>query len=69
MAETQRRNVCKRWGNIVGGNVIDLTIGGAHVSGKADKAYRAAVVKMVSISVPSNHCHLFDAAPQVRIDR
>ena len=66
MAETQRRNVCKRWGNIVGGNVIDLTIGGAHVSGKA---YRAAIAKMVSISVPSNHCHLFDAAPQVRIDR
>ena len=66
MAETQRRNVCKRWGNIVGGNGIDRTIGGAHVSGKA---YRAAIVKMVSISVPSNHCHLFDAAPQIRIDR
>ncbi|SFJ14635.1 ABC transporter ATP-binding protein [Jannaschia pohangensis] len=48
--------------------MIAVRIGGALVSVKADKTYRAAIGDMVSVAVPSDHVHLFDATTGERID-
>ncbi len=49
--------------------MVSVRIGGALVSVKADKSYRAEIGDMVSISVPHDHCHLFDAETGNRIDK
>jgi len=41
--------------------MVSVRIGGALVSVKADKAFRAEIDEFVSISVPASICHLFDA--------
>ncbi|MDE0590520.1 ABC transporter ATP-binding protein [Halocynthiibacter sp. C4] len=41
--------------------MISVRINGALVSVKSDKSYRAEIGDMVSISVPSEACHLFEA--------
>lgn len=41
--------------------MVSVRIGGSLVSVKADKNYRAKIQDTVSISVPSTHCHQFDA--------
>jgi multiple sugar transport system ATP-binding protein len=46
--------------------MISVRIGGALVSVKADKTFRAEIDDNVSISVPANICHLFDAETGVR---
>ena len=48
--------------------MVSVRIGGALVSVKADKTYRTEIADMVSISVPQEHCHLFDAQTGARID-
>ncbi|WP_108815206.1 ABC transporter ATP-binding protein [Loktanella sp. Alg231-35] len=47
--------------------MVSVRIGGALVSVKADKAYRAEIADTVSISVSNEHCHLFDSATGARI--
>ncbi|MEP5091817.1 MAG: ATP-binding cassette domain-containing protein, partial [Paracoccaceae bacterium] len=47
--------------------MVSVRIGGALVSVKADKNYRAEIDDMVSISVPNEHCHLFEAKTGARI--
>ena len=47
--------------------MVSVRIGGALVSVKTDKNYRADIDDFVSIEVPSEHCHLFDAETGVRI--
>ncbi|MBO9446344.1 ABC transporter ATP-binding protein [Ruegeria sp. R14_0] len=47
--------------------MISVRVGGALVSVKADKNYRAEIDDMVSISVPSEICHLFDGQTGQRI--
>ncbi|MBO6894709.1 MAG: ABC transporter ATP-binding protein [Roseibium sp.] len=47
--------------------MISIRVGGALVSVKADKNFRAEIDDMVSISVPSGICHLFDGATGARI--
>ena len=46
---------------------VSVRIGGALVSVKADKNYRAAIDETVSIEVPVEHCHLFEAETGARI--
>jgi multiple sugar transport system ATP-binding protein len=46
---------------------VSVRIGGALVSVKADKNYRAAIAETVSIEVPVEHCHLFEAETGARI--
>ena len=41
--------------------MVSVRIGGSLVSVKADKSYRAEISDSVSISVPQQQCHLFDA--------
>jgi multiple sugar transport system ATP-binding protein len=41
--------------------MVTVRAGGALVSVKADKAFRAEIGEPVAISVPTNACHLFDA--------
>ena len=48
--------------------MVSVRIGGALVSVKADKAYRAEIGDPVSITVPAHTCHLFDAKSGARID-
>jgi multiple sugar transport system ATP-binding protein len=48
--------------------MVSVRIGGALVSAKADKTYRAEIGDMVSIRIPPEHCHLFDTATGARID-
>ena len=48
--------------------MVSLRIGGVLVSAKTDKTYRAEIDDMVSISVPVDHCHLFDTASGARIE-
>ena len=48
--------------------MVSVRIGGALVSVKAEKGYRAAIGDIVSISVPSDLCHLFDAETGERIE-
>ncbi len=47
--------------------MVSLRIGGALVSVKASKDYRAEIGDTVSISVPSGQCHLFDATTGTRV--
>ncbi len=47
--------------------MVSVRIGGALVSVKADKNYRAEIDEMVSIHVPTDHCHLFNAETGARI--
>ncbi len=47
--------------------MVSVRIGGALVSVKADKTYRAEIDDQVSIRVPPEHCHLFDAETGARI--
>ncbi|MEM0900010.1 MAG: ABC transporter ATP-binding protein [Pseudomonadota bacterium] len=47
--------------------MVSVRIGGVLVSGKADKTFRAEIGEEVSIRVPSEHCHLFDAADGSRL--
>ena len=47
--------------------MVSVRIGGALVSVKADKNYRADIGDKVSISVPIEHCHLFDAQTGERV--
>ena len=48
--------------------MVSVRIGGALVSAKADKAFRARIGDTVSIHIPPEHCHLFDAETGQRID-
>ncbi|GAA6207854.1 sn-glycerol-3-phosphate ABC transporter ATP-binding protein UgpC [Cognatishimia sp. WU-CL00825] len=47
--------------------MVSVRIGGALVSVKADKTYRAEIDETVSIAVPSEHCHLFNAETGARL--
>ena len=47
--------------------MVSIRIGGALVSVKADKNYRAEIADTVSIRVPTEHCHLFDAKTGARV--
>ena len=47
--------------------MVSVRIGGALVSVKADKSYRANIDDMVSIEIPKDHCHLFEAESGVLI--
>ena len=47
--------------------MVSVRIGGALVSVKADKVYRADIGDSVSIAVPEDQCHLFDAETGERI--
>ena len=47
--------------------MVSVRIGGALVSVKADKNYRAEIGDMVSIKILQEHCHLFDSATGTRI--
>ena len=48
--------------------MVTVRIGGALVSVRADKLFRAEIGDMVSIQVPKNHCHLFDTQTGLRIE-
>ena len=48
--------------------MVSLRIGGALVSAKADKSFRAEIDDPISIRIPVEHCHLFDAETQARIE-
>jgi len=48
--------------------MISLRIGGALVSVKADKTFRAEIGDPVSISVPKSICHIFDTKSGDRIE-
>ncbi len=48
--------------------MVSVRIGGTLISVKADKSYRAVIQEAVSISVPPEKCHLFDAADGARIE-
>ncbi|MEO1105036.1 MAG: ABC transporter ATP-binding protein, partial [Pseudomonadota bacterium] len=52
------------------GDAVMITVraGGALVSVKADKSYRAEIGQMVSISVPTDICHIFDRDSGARRD-
>ena len=47
--------------------MVSVRIGGALISVKADKNYRAEIGDVVSIKVPTEHCHLFDARTGERV--
>lgn len=47
--------------------MVSVRIGGSLVSVKADKNYRADIGDNVSIKVPMEHCHLFDAETGERV--
>ncbi len=47
--------------------MISVRVGGALVSVKAEKNFRAEIDDMVSISVPAEICHLFDGNTGARI--
>ncbi len=47
--------------------MVSVRIGGALLSVKADKNYRAEIGDSVSIRVPTDHCHLFDVKTGDRI--
>ncbi|MCV6594521.1 MAG: ABC transporter ATP-binding protein [Silicimonas sp.] len=47
--------------------MVSLRIGGALVSARTDKSFRAEIGESVSIRIPTSHCHLFDAATGARI--
>jgi len=47
--------------------MVSIRVGGALISVKADKSYRAEIGDTVSMSVPPSICHLFDAESGARI--
>ena len=47
--------------------MVSLRIGGALVSAKTDKSFRAEIGDTVSIRIPNTHCHLFSAETGARI--
>ncbi len=47
--------------------MVSVRINGALVSVKADKTYRAGIDDQVSIHIPTEHCHLFDAETGARL--
>ncbi len=47
--------------------MVSVRIGGALVSARTDKSFRAEIGENVSIRVPNEHCHLFDAKTGARI--
>ncbi len=47
--------------------MVSVRIGGALVSVKADKHYRANIGDMVSVQISQEHCHLFDAQTGERV--
>jgi multiple sugar transport system ATP-binding protein len=47
--------------------MISVRIGGALVSAKADKTFRAEIDDQISIAIPNEHCHLFDAQTGARL--
>lgn len=47
--------------------MVSVRIGGALVSVKADKTYRAEIDDQVSIHIHTDHCHLFDAQTGARL--
>jgi len=47
--------------------MISVRVGGALISVKADKTFRAEIGEMVSIAVPQHICHLFDGQTGARI--
>ena len=47
--------------------MVSVRIGGALVSAKADKTFRASIGEEVSIEIPSSECHLFHAETGERI--
>ena len=47
--------------------MVSVRIGGSLVSVKADKNYRADIGDIVSIKIPMEHCHLFDAETGERV--
>jgi len=48
--------------------MVSVRIGGSLVQVKADKNFRAEIDDAVSISVPTDQCHLFDGATGARIE-
>ncbi|WP_291733771.1 ABC transporter ATP-binding protein [Leisingera sp. F5] len=48
--------------------MISVRVGGALVSVKADKSFRAEIGDMVSLSVPKEICHLFQAGSGARLE-
>jgi multiple sugar transport system ATP-binding protein len=48
--------------------MVSVRVGGALVSVKADKTYRAEIGDTVSLNVPSDICHLFEAGTGARIE-
>jgi multiple sugar transport system ATP-binding protein len=48
--------------------MVSVRIGGALVSVKADKTYRAEIDDQVSIHIHTDHCHLFDAQTGARLE-
>ncbi|WP_422378410.1 ABC transporter ATP-binding protein [Roseibium sp.] len=48
--------------------MVSVRIGGTLISVRADKNYRAEIDDIVSISVPSDHLHLFDGQTGARIE-
>ncbi len=48
--------------------MVSVRIGGALISAKADKTFRAEIGDAVSIGVPASICHLFDATTGARIE-
>ncbi|NNE81670.1 MAG: ABC transporter ATP-binding protein [Silicimonas sp.] len=47
--------------------MVSLRIGGALVSAKTDKTFRAEIGDTISIRIPNSHCHLFDKDTGARI--
>ncbi|WGW03442.1 ABC transporter ATP-binding protein [Tropicibacter oceani] len=47
--------------------MVSLRIGGVLVSAKTDKSFRAEIGDPISIRVPREHCHLFDAGTGARL--
>ena len=47
--------------------MVSLRIGGALVSARTDKSFRAEIGENISIRIPNTHCHLFDATTGARI--
>ena len=47
--------------------MVSVRIGGALVSVKADKNYRAKIGEAVSMEIHRDHCHLFDAETGARV--
>ncbi|KUF10830.1 ABC transporter ATP-binding protein [Pseudoponticoccus marisrubri] len=48
--------------------MVSVRIGSSLVSAKADKTFRAEIGDTVSIHIPQEHCHLFDAETGTRLE-